>query len=166
MTTQNEHLVDVIEEYCRAYCVGFHEGESDLKEDDLVASIATVAHSPSKAYRVGYSEGLAAGRRVAYAEPSQELFAREDVLEEVHRLEADLGRFTDEQGEQWKILQSQIAAGGDKSWQQILLDLYRHLELFQSGAKMSEDEKAALHLLQQATVIRLSRTRLAVELSS
>jgi hypothetical protein len=134
MTTQNEHLVDAVEEYCRAYCEGFDEGESDRTEDGLVASIATVAHSPTKAYRVGYSEGLAAGRRVACAEPEQERLAKESVLEEARRLEWDLVRFTDEQRERWKILQSQIAAGGDKNWQQILLDLYRHLVLFESGA--------------------------------
>lgn len=164
MNAQDQDSIDLIKEYCEGYENGFIHGQSARKDDDLVTAVATVARSTGNAERLGFSEGFAAGRRAKYAEPERERLLKEYILEEVGRLEWDLGQFNDEQRERWNDLQKQIVARGDKSWQQILLDLYRHLNLFEGLAKMTEDEKTALHLLRKGVLIRLSRTPLSGEL--
>jgi hypothetical protein len=144
-------------EYCEGYDYGVFAGRaySEPKND---------AGGPS--YRAGFARGLSAANRSKYGESSAEQNAKEAISDSVRRLEDAYLRqgqtFTEDQSKDWNHLQASIKGNGDRSYQDILLVLYRHLKVYEEDVILrgTKEEKAAIELVKKGVVSRLAKTSL------
>jgi hypothetical protein len=146
-------------EYCEGYDYGvFAARKYSAPEND--------AGGPS--YRAGFARGVSAANRSRYSESPAEQSAKEIISDGVQRLEDDYRAqgqtFTEEQSKEWISLQACIKSNGEKSYQDILLVLYRHLKLYETDIILrgTKEERAAIDLVREGVVKHLAKTSLVL----
>lgn len=148
------------EEYCEGYTYGVYRGRAD-------SAAGTDAGGPS--YQAGFARGVSAANRARDGESSVVESSKEAVSDLVQRLENDYRRqgqiFTEEQSKEWSSLQASIKRNGEKSYQDILLELYRHLKgLYYEDVLLrgTKEEAAAIGIVRDGVVSRLAKTSLVL----
>ncbi|HEY2547557.1 MAG TPA: hypothetical protein VGI46_15915 [Candidatus Acidoferrum sp.] len=143
------------ESYCEGYCAGFHFGrELSSRADEYFGE------DESEEYRAGYRRGFAA-IRARSAETESDRKERQPLYEEVEQMHSEYllhgEHFTEPQWERWKELQGRVKAIGNRSWENILLELYRFLNSYKRGAKLSEHEVTAMQAIKKGLIERLAK---------
>jgi hypothetical protein len=162
---EHSDSVDERERISRArdYCDGYDYGVFAAR-----AYSAPENNAGGPSYRAGFARGVSAANRARYGESSAEQDAKEAISDAVRRLEGAYLRqsqtFTEEQSKDWNRLQASIKGNGEKSYQDILLALYRHLKLYEEDVILrgTKEECAAIELVRKGVVSRLAKTSLAL----
>jgi hypothetical protein len=146
--TEGDALVDRAKEYCDGYSDGFHDGLSCWPYENT---------SNKGWYQRGFERGFEVGRSKAN-QPTHQKEELDEILSEFRVLD-NHGPLSGQELERWKWLNEKVKAGGCKSWEDILLELYADLRTFiRSCVTLSEGEKAALEVVSKAVVARFAKT--------
>lgn len=144
-------------EYCEGYVYGINEGRKYP---------ASEADSGGPSYRAGFARGVSAANRARHGDSSANESLDEIISHAIRRLDDERitqgGAFTEEQSKEWNSFQACIKANGEKSWQDLLLELFDRLNGFEAGALLTQEERAAIELLSSGVVARLAKTSLVL----
>ncbi len=153
INAKEEERVCAAKEYCEGYAYGVCEGRR---------CSAPKADAGQPSYRAGFARGVTAAQRTRQGESSA-AGGSKDIASDAVRRPGDDRRplaqtLTEEQSNGGQFPQRGIGASAEKGWQDILLELYRRLLLFEDLAILAAEEEAAIEVVRAGIVKRLAKT--------
>jgi|GEM_PF-7020593 len=140
-------------EYGDGYCSGFYQGKHPVEE--------CFANDDTEDYRNGFKRGFAA-RRLLETGSDSERQVQEQLYEEVDHMFRHCPNpgphLGEETWEKWKTLQGRVREIGQRSYEDHILEVYRHLSDYAKfNNKRSNEELSALSVLQEGVIRRFAR---------
>ena len=138
-------------EYRDGYCAGRLEGHRESSFDDS-------SSNDSKAYQDGFTRGF----DVAKLRIEADRVHRDEIAEAVQEVDrlAMTGpdHFSEEERGRWRALQGKIKQNGQKSYQNILLEMLYDLRTYESASTFPDQERKALNLVRNGILARFAKT--------
>jgi hypothetical protein len=133
------------ERYCNDYCEGFNYGDR--------LSVTDVGSDASE----GFKRGFEAGRSSQKTPDKSEWDSLKLEFETLsHGGSGD--KLDGNDLDRWNWLNNEFNRRGNKSWEDWLLELFRHLQLYGRLTMRSEEELSAQQVLTRGVIKRFAKT--------